>query len=119
MNQPSPQPRTRADAVAFFATLFGGEYLVNPSGIEADLFEAANVIYCLPYYGECATCGGALLTRAVFLAHDTGWSLRIISRGHALVMELWPHEDGDPRRPSLEEAVAEWREHNPLPGGSR
>lgn len=109
-----------ADAVDFFATIFGGAHHIPGPKHGGDNVREWGEGWCVITSGDLATYDGDVLTRLVILAHDrlvrvavspTGMRLRIeIHQRGARTGSVWE------RHPTIETAVDNWRK---FAGGAR
>ena len=104
---------TKEEATNFFSEIFGGEH-----HFPSELKEKA---------GGWSICSGMdlstydynMLTRCVFLAHDKCYRLSIKQGGPGKVkLSIWKRYDRDGsiyyRHPTIEQALATWREKHPI-----
>lgn len=101
------------DAVEFFAELFLGKHHIPRGGVQ----EWGNG-WCVNYYGDLSTYDFDKLTRLVFLAHDRCVRAEVTHSGPRMVrICIWQRErQGNiaERHPTIEEALARWRERHPV-----
>lgn len=106
---------TKEQAVAFFAKFYGGEHHIPRPGVR----ERGTGWYVNHREGnELASFDSDSLTRLVFLAHDRCVRVAINDCGLGMVrICIWQRaRTADrfwARHPTLEQAVASWRERNP------
>tara|TARA_R110000868_G_scaffold129642_2_gene338718 strand:+ start:945 stop:1316 length:372 start_codon:yes stop_codon:yes gene_type:complete len=116
----------KADAVAFFSSLFRGEHHIpsgdscGASGVKSYWYGWSVVMHSRHYL---STWDNDMLTRAVFMAHDRLFRLEISPiRGAKLLIAIHPRlalSDAVDMpimlgHPSLSEAVESWRKTHPL-----
>jgi hypothetical protein len=105
---------TKKEAIDFFAHLFRGEHHIPGSGVKA----IGDQGWCVNHYGDLSTFDFDMLTRFVFLAHDRCCRASVMSSGPRMVkLAIWQRHtrtgSTTERHPTLEAALASWREHNP------
>lgn len=104
-----------AEAVEFFADLFGGVHHIPGSRYgSADNVKSRGDGWYVINSGDLATYDGDVLTRFVFLAHDRCCRGNVEASGKNLKLTIWKREnrEGGPmwsRHPTLEAAVEAWR----------
>ena len=102
---------TEEEATVFFARLFNGKHHIPGTGLKP--FEGG---WCVNVYqSDLSTFDFSLLTGFVFLAHDYCMRAGIYPSGPGLVkIAVWKREGrtGDiyNRHPTVEQALADWRE---------
>lgn len=104
---------TREEAMAFFAELYYGEHHV-PNNLKK--FGPG---WRISHLGELATFDYDELTRLVFLAHDRCVRVGISRSGpNHVQIAIWKRtgREGrfDERHPTIEQALASWRERHPI-----
>jgi hypothetical protein len=105
---------TKEEAIEFFAILFRGEHHIPRSGVKP----MGDQGWCVNYYGDLATFDFDSLTRFVFLAHDLCVRASVLSSGPRMVkLAIWKRSKREgsmfERHPTIESALASWRERNP------
>lgn len=106
---------TKEEAIDFFAHLFRGKHHIPQSGVKP-----YGQGWCVNHYGDLATFDFDMLTRFVFLAHDRCCRASVLSSGPRMVkLAIWQRNTRTgsmfERHPTIEHALASWREANPAP----
>ena len=107
---------TKEQATAFFAELFCGEHHIPRGGVKE-----WGIGWCVSTWADLSTFDADKLTRLVFLAHDYCVRAEVTHSGPRMVrICIWQRDTREgsiaERHPTLEQAVAAWRERNPAPG---
>lgn len=106
---------TKEDATDFFAHLFRGEH-----HIPGKVRQIGDRGWCVNHHGDLSTFDFDMLTRFVFLAHDRCVRASVMESGPRMVkLAIWQRHtrtgSSMERHPTLETAMASWRERNPAP----
>ncbi len=112
-------PTTKTEALAFFATIFGGEHHIPGSSDGAKNLKPFGDGWSVLALGDLSSFDYNLLTTLVFLAHDRCFRVSVVSHNRREVrISIWKRErDGNfsARHPTLQQAIDGWRTSHPLP----
>lgn len=111
---------TREQAIEFFAEIFHGENHI-PGKVRSAKDGSCWILQTDSGFWECGTYDYDMMTRIVFLAHDRCIRVQLLrgSRGIQLTIDARsrprPGDDMTDRHPTIEQALAKWREKHPAP----
>ena len=107
-----------ADAVAFFAEIFGGAHHIPGAKYKGENVREWGQGWCILVSAELYTYDFDLLTRLVFLAHDRCCRVQVQPAMRYTRVCVWQRDPASvsryDRHPTLDQALRVWRANYPL-----